>query len=277
MIESMLDQICGQNLFDDIVRILLINPETDSMYTGAWEVVEKILVIIEPLAVMLLFIYFMLAVIDKMSSENFTWEQFIRQLAMLLAAKFLIEHGLDIIKILYSIGLVLVTQVQNTGALADMAVDAKDLYDAFESSMDGESGIVKVFKKFIMIIFLILPWAGSFILQILVKVICYTRLIEIYIRIAFYPVALSDFFHSGFQGSGWRYLKNFLAVSLQGAVILLIAIIFSQLFGGMVASQLTADGMNLFEFLGLYFAFVASAIMLMFKSLGLTKELLGTN
>ena len=107
-----------------------------------------------------------------------------------------------------------------------------------------------------------------------VKIICYTRLIEIYIRAAFAPIAFSDFFHNGFQGGGWRFLKSFLAVCLQGAVILCIGAIFGALMP--VIFNLGGDT-TFFSAMGRYFAILAAAVMLMFKSLSLTKEFVGVN
>ena len=84
---------------------------------------------------------------------------------------------------------------------------------------------------------------------------------------------MSDFFHSGLHGSGWRYLKSFLAVALQGALILVIGMIYSALFKGLILDQTD----NLLLFLGKYIIIYASAVMLMFKSLPLSKELVGVS
>ena len=80
--------------------------------------------------------------------------------------------------------------------------------------------------------------------------------------------------HNGFQGSGWRFLKAFLAVCLQGAVILCIGAVFSALMP--VIFNLGGET-TFFSAMGRYFAILAAAVMLMFKSLSLTKEFVGVN
>jgi len=280
MLENMLVDICGLDLFDSIFETLSINLfSTSGDYSVAIKTVTKINQnVIQPVAVMLLFIYFMLAVVDKMSSENFTWEQLWRQMAMLLAAKFLIEHGFEILELLFEVGMSVASKVElaiSASLLDDPDAmvtneNAKKLIEGFKDGLKL-SGIMQVFESMILFIYLLIPWLFSWIMRLCVSIICYSRVIEIYARATFAPIALSDFFHSGMQGGGWRFLKNFLAVSLQGAMLLVIAAIFSALF-----KQLVVDEQNLFAFIGTYLAFFASAIMLMFKSLSLTKEIIGT-
>jgi len=62
-------------------------------------------------------------------------------------------------------------------------------------------------------------------------------------------------------------------VALQGALILVVGMIYSALFKGLVLDQTD----NLLVFLGKYIVIYASAVMLMFKSQSLSKELVGVN
>ena len=88
----MLNQICGADLFESIYETLAINLfSSDGAYSGVYSAVRSLYNSIMPIGVMMMFIYFMIALVDKMSSETFTWEQFFRQLAMVLAAKFLMD------------------------------------------------------------------------------------------------------------------------------------------------------------------------------------------
>ena len=60
---------------------------------------------------------------------------------------------------------------------------------------------------------------------------------------------------------------------MQGALILVIGMIYSALFKGLILDQTD----NLLLFLGKYIIIYASAVMLMFKSLPLSKELVGVS
>lgn len=279
MLQGMLNAICGGDMFNSIFETLstnLFSPSSGGAYSAVLTTVENLHnSVIRPLALLLMFIYFTIALVDKMSQENFTWEQLWRQIAMLLVSKFIIEHGFEILKLCFDIGMAIAADIQAwTGYGGDTASgveNAEEIINNFKEGL-GLTGVLSVLGDLVMFVYLLLPWALSWIIRLCVSVICYTRVIEIYLRATWAPVAMADFFHSGLQGTGARFLKNFLAVCLQGAVILVIAILFSKLMNGLVAND-----QNLFTFIGKYLAFYASAIMLMFKSLSLSKEIVGTN
>lgn len=270
MLENMLNDIGGADLFKGIIKILTKDPFTAY---GVENIVEDLYNAVMSAAMMLMFIYFLIAVVDKMTSENFTWEQLWKQMAMLLAAKLVIEHGLEIMTLMSKVGVELVNIVNQHG-LDDFkgGLDANAVINTFEGKFKG---IFKILGDLVLFMYIIFPWLLSWIMGMCVKIICYTRLIEIYVRACFAPLALSDFFKNGFQGNGWRYLKSFFAICLQGGIILAIAILFSKLLDNFLTA--VDDPANLFEFLGIYFAVGCSAIMLMFRSLSLSKEIMGSN
>lgn len=275
MIEGMLQDLCGQDLFSGIWDTLKVNLfSSTGNYHAALDIVETLYsTVIQPIAIMLMIIYFLLALVDKMTSENFTWEQMGRQMCMFLASFYLINHGFEILELLFELGLSLSTDVY---AVVKDDLLAGSQIDIVEQTIDTFKQTIKVpnfLKDIVLFVYLLIPWALSWIMGLVVKIICYTRIIEIYARATFAPVALSDFFHSGFQGAGWRFLKSFLAVCLQGALILVITTIYSALFT--VITGAADPGWSLFKVLGVFIALMASACMLMFKSLSLSKELLG--
>lgn len=278
---SMLNDICGNDLFNSIFETLSINLFSGGEYSSVLRIVKSLHnSVIMPLALMLMFIYFMIAVVDKLSQENFQWDQLFRTLAMLLASKYLIEHGFDILKLLFDIGMALAAQIQAwtgfTGEEPQELANAKEILDNFRTSL-GWKGIFggSFFSDLLLWLYLLLPWLGHLIMKLCISVICYTRVVEIYFRATFAPIALADFFHSGLQGTGWRFLKSFLAVCLQGGAILVIAVIFSSLTAQHIGSY--TEESDFWSFIGVYLAFAASAVMLMFKSLSLTKEIVGVN
>lgn len=265
---SMIESVCGKDLFAGIKGILTVDPFTK--YSRAAAIVTSLYDAVITIAMMLVFIYFITAIVDKMTSENFQWEQFWRQLAMFLAAKVFIEHGLDIMKLMSAMGSEMVGMVNGSTTFSS-ALDAEAIMNDF---LNGLSGVLKIIGPALLFGYLLIPFLLSWVMGIMVKVICYSRLIEILIRAAFAPIALSDFFKNGFQGGGWRWLKSFLAVCMQGAVIFGIAVLFSALLGDFIGA---ANGKDFFAFTGIYFAVGCSAIMLMFRSLSLCKELVGVN
>ena len=272
--EILLEDIIGADIFGSMLKILTLNPtDPNSKLYSVWEIATEIHTnIIVPIAACLMFIYFIIAIVDKLSGENFTWEQLWRQMAMLLASKFLIDNALIIMDTFYTMGLVFVNDIVAAQGLKDGAQFqdiSNDLVEGFKDNFD--SGILRALSEVLLVIFLFVPWLAAWVLRMAVIVICYTRLIELFIRTIFAPLALADFFHQGLQGAGWRYLKNYLAVCIQGAVLLCIGIVFSHL-----VVAITMDESNLFSYIGMVLAFTFSGVALMFKSLSLTRELLGT-
>lgn len=125
------------------------------------------------------------------------------------------------------------------------------------------------YKSLIATFELLLPYAIASLLSGITTFIIYSRMIEMLVRIAGAPIALSDFMHEGFHSSGWRYLKSFLAVCLQGFVILLIA----QIYSSIMLKTVTYAGFM--ETCVSYFVISFAAVSLMFKSQTLCKELVG--
>lgn len=274
MIDSMLKQAFETNIFEKVFDMVNQNIfSADGNYSDAFRLVKNLYEsAIMPVALMLLCIYFLIALMDKFSSENFTWEQMIRQMCMFLLGFFLIDRGFELLNLLFELGVDFVNEVGKWigGDMGNESLSS----EIIEKYKNAKFSSFKILNEVFKFGYLILPWAGSWVLSLCVKIICYTRLIEIYIRAAFAPIAFTDFFHNGFQGAGWRFLKSFLAVCLQGAVILCIGAIFTALMP--VVFNLSGDT-EFFPAMGRYLAILAAAVMLMLKSLSLTKEFLGVN
>jgi len=284
IVKWMLEDICGSDLFASVAKTMRYNVFKDARFEEAVDIVVTISeTILVPVALMLICIYFLLQVIDKMSGENFTWEQLARAMVMLLVGKFLIENGYTILTLLYDIGLELIESLVNIygtdGGTSISADKAVELYETMKKdAIWGTGWLLDIWY----IILMIIPWLLAWAMRLVVKIICYTRMIEILVRAAFSPVAFSDFFQNGLAGSGWRWLKNFFAVCLQGIIIMAITLLYSAILTGVMNDSLyTADGVfdyavGLFEYIGIYVSLLASAVMLMFRSLSLSKEILGT-
>ncbi len=275
-LKMVLEHICGAALFDSVYDTISTTLFSSSGTFGwAYSIAYSVYSAIMPVGVMLLFVYFTINLVDKLSSESFTWDQMWRQLALLLAGKYIMENGFQILTLLSNIGMAATDLVANAGTVDGAFTAFADfdaLIDNFTSSMNG---FIAILAELVMLIILLVPWLLSWIMGLAVQVVCYSRILEIYVRAAFSPVALADIFHSGLNGPGWRFLKNFLATALQGAIILVIAILYSALIQS-IGIDTTNFG-DILTFVGKYILIYASGVVLIFKSLGLTKEIVGTN
>lgn len=285
--EEMYEQICGSGLYHDAKDILSQNLfSSTGKYVDVLDLVRLVYDAVMSVALMLVFIYFLLALVEKLSSETFTWEHLVKQLALLLVSKFVLENGMVIIEYCFDIGLALFNEItavlDGQEAFQNSSLfQTNTSYDQFKDLMgvgDGSvSGFIKqLFLPFIMFIVLIFPWLLSFIGELLMKLIMYSRIIDIYLRSMAAPIAFADFYHGGLQSAGFRYLKNFLAVGIQGALIMLIVAIYSLLVATVVPTGFNSLS-SFFGFWGIYVSVMAAAVMLMFKSMSLAKEIVGTN
>ncbi len=277
----MIKDICGQDLLASVTKVLSYDVFVDSRFAGAIGIVKKISEeIIVPVAIMLVCMYFLINIVDKFSSDNFTWEQLGRLLVGFLIGVFLIENSFEILEQLFKLGDILVDKLATLAQKPDFTEWSETGLNLYKEQKENQNFFMDWIWDIIMIPVFIFPWLFSWIMRLAVKIICYSRLIEILVRTAFAPIALSDFFHHGLNGGGWRFLKNFLAVCLQGVLIVAICCLFNSIVNGLVADEMNGGMLDwlggIMTFLGVWLTVYASALMLMFRSLSLSKEIVGT-
>lgn len=270
IIESMLEFAFGSDLFDGMVSILTKSP---SAFPNAWAFVTAAYNnVMLPIGYGIMVIYFLIALLDKASSEQFSLEQALKLFIKLLVVKIVLDNGLDIMNEIMRLGNLLVSGFvsgdsisASTNAYTTMLNLAKQETNNFNSVL---ASIVFMFK-------LIIPYIGSFLIQIVMKFVCYSRIIEIMIRTIIAPVAIGDMFSEGMHGSGFRFLKSYLAVCLQGMIIFCIAFLFS-LISADVLTGAGIQNMNFLEYSTMYLTMGFACVALITKSLSLAKELVGT-
>ena len=274
-LEGLIKIIFQTDLFNTITDILNVNLFSPSGKFGpVLALIRSLYDIVFPLAVMMLFVYFMLSLIERCSSDTFNWEQLWKVFVMLIATKFLIEHGFDLLEKLFQIGLAITDSFSSIrSAGSEFALGDEQIAGIIKDLNENMGWAMKFIRNILLWIALLIPALISFLMRIAVSVICYSRIAEIYVRAVFTPVALSDVFHGGLQSGGWRYMKSFMAICLQGATIIVIAIIYGQLMSALLQNY-AQDG-SFWAFYSISIAVQASSIALMFKSLNLTKEIMG--
>lgn len=263
-------EIFDYAVFEKISGILKLDPSRGE-FSEAWSAVESVYTnAMVPIALGLMIIWFMVALMEKSASEQVTIEQFLLMFVKLIAAKFLIDNGFQIFTELWSLGITLIDDVGHAFADGDgISFDYKDLWLDLTGVTWGDK--LPFLTSLGLLAQLLIPWLVTKAIIACVYFICYSRLIEMLVRMLAAPIAVSDFITEGIRGSGWRYLKNFLAICLQGMIIVAIG----QLYPLIMAGVLSSSG-NFWTVILKFIAFSFAAISLMFKSLSLSKELIGT-
>lgn len=275
ILRGFLDQAFGSGLFDGVTDILTMNPQTK--FPNAWNIMTTVYDnVMVPLGIGIMLIWFLCSFLEKTTHEDFTFEKWFFEFGKLVACQYLIIHGLEILALFMSMGMSLFNQIQSLG-VGSLTNPDNLSHTAWRiitgKDWDENLGILQAFGY--MVIFL-LPTLGSLIAQIIIKVIAYSRLFELFLRGAMAPLALSDFFGQGMQGAGFKFLKNFFAVAIQGIVIYIILLLLSVIMLDVLAAQVS-ESMGMFAFLGIYFAVLFAAVSLILKSLSFAKELVGVN
>lgn len=131
--------------------------------------------------------------------------------------------------------------------------------------VDNKLGMIESFGKLIKPL---MPYILATIGSLYGLVIVYGRLFELYIRIAVAPIALADMFVKGADSTGFRFLREVVALSIQGAIIALILYTFS-----MVQTQGILGGSGISATVAMTIAQVA----LLGQSRSISKSLVGIN
>lgn len=273
VVKEMFDYMFQGGLFKQLVSILTANPsDGDSIYNTAWKLAISVYdTYIIPVGLGIMIIWFLVSFMQKATMEHMNWDSLFLLFVKLVAAFYLIENGLDIFAKMWGLGNSMMIELMGGEKLGDGKVTQDAINAAWESLTAGKTypdlpGFWRSLACFGQLLF---PWLICAALSGVASFIAYSRMIEMLLRITVAPIALSDFMNDGLHSAGWRYVKTFLAICLQGFVILLIAKIYNSivveiLYGG-TFMELTVG----------YLVISFAAIALMFKSLALCKELVG--
>lgn len=275
LLRKMLDEAFGSGLFDGVIDILTMNPQTK--FPTAWSIMTTVYDrIMVPLGIGIMLIWFVCSFLEKTTHEDFTFEKWFLEFGKLVVCQYIIVHGLELLAVFMSLGMALFKQIQSLGV--GSLTNPDNLSHTAWHIITGKdwSENIGVLQAMGYLVIFLLPWLGSLIAQIIIKVIAYSRLFEIFLRGAMAPLAFSDFFGQGMQGSGFKFLKSFFAVAIQGIIIYVILLLLSVIMLDVLTAFVT-DTMGIFAFFGMYFAILFAAVALILKSLSFAKELIGVN
>lgn len=279
ILKSLLEMAFGGGIFDGLKDILAMNPETK--FPTAWHLMISIYNdVFVPLGLGVMLIWFVCSFLEKTTHEDFTFEKWFLELGKLLIAQYLIVHGLEILATFMSLGIALFNKLEtlNLGGLDTPAGAPQELYKTAWHALTGKDWDEKISVLSAMgyLVPIIIMWLGSLISQIIIRVIAYSRIFELFVRGALAPLALADFYGQGMHGTGFKFLKSYFAIAIQGFIIYIILTLLNIILYDVLAANLGAD-IHLFAFIGIYFSVTFAAIALILKSLSLSKELIGAN
>lgn len=218
LIMAMYDAACGDKLIEDTADILSISDCRTSIggaFSGFIDGGAKLAYTsLTSVALSLIVMYFLFSITDKVAQGQMTIEIFVPEFIKLLAAAFLVLEGYNFFKLLISLGESITKKVGNSFTNDPTT---NNLRYMVETNAD-DSAIVQVSVLAVLII----PTIFGLLARLSIYVVCIGRALEIIVRLALSPIAVADVFGNGLNSGGFRYIKKFLAVTLQGAVIIVI-------------------------------------------------------
>lgn len=235
-LKSMVENIFGNGFYQDMLKAVTFNvgsidsPEGTSLWGAISGIYNNVIL---PVGYALLCLYFLIELIEKTSSENLNFEHFIRLFIKLIVGKMLMDNALTLLFGMIDFSNSIVAATAEGYEAPGSSIDLQGIKDSIDAiNKWGILTMIGLWAK------LIIPYVGNVVVNILASVICWSRSVDIVVRMLMAPIAMPDIFSEGTRGNGFRYLKKFLAVCLQGAIILAIVIAMNILYLNIVTNSI---------------------------------------
>ncbi len=159
------------------------------------------------------------------------WEFFVYFVKMWIAV-FILSHTFDITMAVFDIGQSIVESA--TGIISDAsAIDATSVIETMTESMETMS----LSELLILMIETWIVGFGMKILSVLITVILYGRMIEIYLYCSISPIPFATVANKEWGSIGTNYFKGLFALAFQGFFIMICVGIYALLIGSMTVSE----------------------------------------
>lgn len=264
-IRESLEEIVGDGFLSDIKTYVL--ESTGGTFQGVWETATTIYNAVAPIGLILLVVYFLIDLMEGVTAEQINIEMLIKKFIKLVVGEILISNGMTLIQGFVDFGNGLANLVSYTYA----SFSSQDIIDTMMAGMSDYG----FFEAIMFRAQLLIPSAAAWVIGIVVKVVCFSRVLELAARAMLSPIAVADIFSGGTRSSGFRYMKKILALCIQGVVLLAIAIGVSSIEAGVLGSMSPTSVSDGWGFILTTLAVNFTAISMMFKSLSIANDVAG--
>lgn len=308
LVQSMIMKIFSGGQTQSVIDTVLIDT-TGTSFTGIWSNITHIYQqFLVPFGLAILIFMFFFCLMEKMSTTEVSFSVIGKMVCQFLLLAAFLEIALDVALAITHFSNILsrgiagvVTIVKTTCEACGKEVPIDEFCSECLAPLGNSDVVSKVLEafygtptphwsgflagldafreSFIPIIVLFVPWLVTIICEVLIKCIMLTRQIEIFVRAAFLPVALGDGYN-GLHSSGFRYAKTFLAICLQGSLIIIILSISdvlssSYLLDVINGTFLGVDGVMSIVIMPIIYRIAATGLIM--KSFPLAKEICGVH
>ena len=236
---SMIDDMFGSGSLDETERLLIIDFSGHSLRAGGYSLsnmataVKLLYKTMQNLGVILLIIFFGVGLMEDISFNQVYAEKMVKKFMIFLVGVVLIGKSMDLVYGIANVGSALVQKIVDTASSSPEArtelLDLKlSIYEMCnQDSGDGITSSVKdalhnIPAQLSFLVQLLIPWIVAKICNVIVSVVCWSRFLELTVMAILSPVMLSDVSGGhGMSGNAMRGVKNVIAISLSGAIIML--------------------------------------------------------
>ena len=177
------------------------------------------------IGIALILLYFLIEILDEVQADNFNFEHLIKKLITLVIAILVIMNGPTILRTVCDLGDSLLDDAEQAAAVGNQTNPYIDQLKDSLNDAQNEGGLLSYVKAALaglgIIVDNLLPYLLYFVVLLVAFLISFSRFIEILVRFAFAPVGMAPLVSGGSKSAGYRYIKKFAAVLLQGAVCVL--------------------------------------------------------
>lgn len=189
-----------------------------------------------------------------------TW-MFFKYFVKMWIAVFIVSHTFDITLAVFDVGKHIVDSAAGLIS-SDTAIDVSDMVLKFSEQAEG----MELSELFVLALESFIVSFGMKIMSVVITVILYARMIEIYLYISVSPVTFSTFGNREWGQIGNNYLKGLFALAFQGFFIIICVGIYAVL----VSLVQYSDNLHLAMFeVGAYTVILCLSLM---KTGSLAKE-----
>lgn len=224
--QDYIDQVIDQMTRSSISQDVVMNLVSMENYPALTTFVSSLQAPLRVIATVIAALFFLLALVDLGMSERFNLETFTKFLSKLVVAVFLIQNSNYLVTFGNAIGdwagEEILQYVNGSGSFGENSNES--FRTALTNMFASHPELIPEtdWGKLVSLMSFYIYGAISLIAVAFLLTILISRLLELAIRGACMPLALSFATEEGWRGSAIRYVKKYAALCLQGPVIVVI-------------------------------------------------------
>lgn len=207
---DLLRQLFENKMLNSMLDKLTIN-FASGWINSATKIMEQYLI---PLGMTMVLIYFLMEIVDHLQFNPTTFEFLLKSFIKLFIGLFVVGNCIQLFIDLNGAAINLTREITlklGSEITQSDGFKIQGMKDAIANA--NTLGCVGYYVWLLVAMIVVL------IIQLAIDFILYSRVVKQYLLATFAPIGLSDIISGGFNSKGFRYIKQYLALCLQGLVI----------------------------------------------------------